>query len=254
MFRIYRDLAIVLAASAACAAAAAAPVSYTFSTAGAVAPQGPAALLSLLGAGASVSGSFEYNSSAAFRGDSGALGFEPGYAVYGGTSAETAALLKVAGEVAGLRFSDAGGSVSVGNDNAALGGIDVLSLTSDPSPKAGQNTLPTDYERQLKGFTIGDYTLSNVRLYWLETPGFVPDFLSSNALPGTLPVFNGYVSLDFIRASDPTNTAGVPYYSNSVRFYGLQVQATSVPEPTSLAYLMVGMLTTGCMAARRRAR
>jgi hypothetical protein len=252
MFSI-RIAAVTLLAGALSSAASAASVEYTFSTATGL--TGAGHIAALLGADAKVEGSFTYNNSGTFYGASGALGYEPGYAIYAPstTPGTLASFRGLAGHVGARSFSDIFGSVNVGNDVATLSGADVLSLSADPIPKLGQNTLPTDFQRQLQGFTVGDYTLSNVRLYWTESLT-QPDFLASYALPTTLPAFKGRLMLEFVRTDDPTNTAGLPYGSNTVYFDGLTVQAAPVPEPTSAALMLAGFMVAGGMLARRRVR
>lgn len=131
--------------------------------------------------------------------------------------------------------SDITGTTSV--RNGYTGGmptsstLDIITLNSEVTPKVGTNTQPTEYQRQLNGFTIGDYTLNNVRLLWVGgVTGGAFNFLNDGGLPAELPSFQGRLIFDFVRTDDPTNTANAPYYSNSVGFGGLTVQAAAVPE------------------------
>lgn len=242
-----RNLALVLAMCAT-SAVSAAPVGYTFSTS--TGPTGASHIVALLGSDARVTGSFIYNNGAAYIGEAGDTGFDSGLSVYGGATADEASFYRIKGEVAGRSFSDIVGAVSVGNNAAGFGGQDFLTLISDVPPRVGASTTPSDIDRQLIGFTIGDYTLHNMRVMWIQ-PG-QPGFLSSNAMPAALPPLPYSVALDFIRTDDPTNTAGVPYYSNTVFFNGMTMQAAPVPEPASLALALAGV-TALALARRRRA-
>ena len=244
---VFPATALAIIASSFAAPAMAAPVVYNFSTtAGPLQTGSP--VVALLGASASVSGSFTYDASAPFTVLSQDLGYDAGLAVHAG------ALLGISGTVAGFSFSDTtGGAASVGNEVPAFGG-DLLNLNADPSPRAGQNTTPTgpNFPRQLVGFEVGAYTLHNVRLYWAEAIPGTADFLSASTLPGTLPAFQGRLALDFIRTADPANTANVPYAALTVYFNGLTVQAAPVPEPSTAAMMLAGAGVMAAVAARRR--
>lgn len=237
------------------APAMAAPVQYTF-TAGPVF-SGPSEIASLL-SGLAISGAFTYDAATPLYGQSGDLGFEPGYAVYATGGSVIQSFYGLSGHIGTNQFSDIVGSTSV--RNGYTGGVpttstlDIVSLNADVTPKAGSNTLPTDYQRQLVGFTVGDYTLSNVRLFWaggVTGGGF--NFLNDNGLPTALPAFQGRVAFDFVRTDDPTNIANLPYYANTVIFSGLAVQAAPVPEADTSLMLLAGLGVLGLMARRRRA-
>jgi hypothetical protein len=248
-----------VASSSLCAAlmtmlapAMAAPVQYTFST-GAVL-SGPSAITSLL-SGLTVSGSFTYDAATPLLGQSGDLGFEPGYAVYATSGNVIQSFYGLSGSVGNHAFSDIVGSTSV--RNGYTGGtpttstLDIVTLNADPTLKAGANSPPTDYQRQLQGFQVGDYTLANVRLFWAGgVTGGALNFLDNNGLPASLPAFQGRLVFDFVRTDDPTNTANVPFYSNSVSFSGLTVQA--VPEADAVVMVLAGLGVMGLAAARRR--
>lgn len=213
-----------------------ASVSYTFATGSG--PVGPQALVELLGAAPSVSGSFQYNAQAPLLGLSGNLGGESGYAVYVG-NASALAFSALQGHVAGASFSesfsDVYGLANVGNNHAAYGGADVLSLGADP--------VTAGFARQLQGFTAGPYTLGNVRLFW-DNAGGRADFLADQSLPGQLPSFAGTLALDFYLTSDPGSQFTAPY-AHTVFFAGTTVQA--VPEPSTLGLSVLGL---ALMAAR----
>lgn len=231
----------------------AAPVQYTF-TAGPVF-SGPSELASLL-SGLAISGSFTYNAATPVYGQSGDLGFEPGYTVYATSGSLIQSFYGISGSIGTHTFSDIVGSTNI--RNGYTGGmptpstLDVISLNAEVTPKVGANTPPIEYARQLNGFTVGDYTLNNVRLFWGSgMPGTPFNFLNDSSLPGELPTFQGRIAFDFVRTDDPTNTANVPYYTNTVIFSGLTVQAAAVPEAGTTAMMVVGLGVLG-LASRRR--
>jgi len=241
LFAAGLSLASLLAMST---SAQAAYVPYTFTASGAV--TGNAELIGLMGSLATASGQFVYNSAAPVLGQGGDLGYEPTVTIFAGTNSSNLPFASLAGLVAGKAFSDLYGTVAVGNSYQG-GTSDVLSISSDPSPKVGQNAVPTDVARQLKGFTLGDYTLNNVRLIWSG------NIVSANVLPSQLPSFAGRIQFDFVRTADPLNTANVPYPNLSVSIAGLSVQA-AVPEPSSGALSAVGLVALACAARASRSR
>lgn len=188
----------------------------------------------------SVSGRFTFDAATAFTGGSGALGYEPGYAVYAG------AVRQLSGQAFGRAFSDVYVNASVANNLAAPGGAqDVLTLTADATPLAGGNLLPAGSPRQLQGFTLGEHQLSNVRLFWVGPASAWPAY----ALPAVLPQAGWRLALDFVAAGDPLNTAGRPYYGHTVFIDGVSVQA--VPEPSAVLMLLAGVGVLAAVARRR---
>lgn len=232
----------------------AAPVQYTF-TAGPVF-SGSSDLATLLN-GLAISGAFSYDAATPLYGQSGDLGFEPGYAVYATSGSLIQSFYGFSGSIGGHQFSDIVGSTSIRNGynggfptNATL---DIVSLNAEVTPKVGANTTPSDYERQLNGFTVGDYTLHNVRLFWATGVAGTPvNFLNDSSLPGQLPTFQGRIAFDFVRTNDPTNTANLPYYSNTVIFSGLVAQAAAVPEAGTTVMVVVGLGVLGLVSRRRQ--
>ena len=164
-------------------------VSYDFTTsATAFSPQDPA--LTAAFTGATVTGSFSYANwpppIAVLSGPT-----LPGAALYAGT------MLDISGSANGMNFADAFGFSVVGNDRFVLGPdqVDFLSVA------AGSIDA---------GFETSGYTLTNVRLFWLETSTTPNDFLQSDLLPDTLPIgLTGRVALDFELTTDPQVRATV---------------------------------------------
>ena len=238
-----------VAASCISVSAMAAPVVYNYSTSTFFSTS-DTTLRALLGTTASVSGSFVYDASAPLTYRSEDIGYEPGLAIY-----SSGAVSQISGSVAGLSFIDrSNGTVSVGNDSSSTG-TDWLTIIADPTPRPGQTTTPVgpSYPRQLEGFAIGDYTLHNVRLSWVEGQTTTQDFLADSSLPAVPPSFYAILALDFVLTADPTNLAGTPYYSHTVFFGGLTVQAAPVPEPTTGALALAGIAGLALVLRRRKA-
>lgn len=240
--------------SAALTPAFAAPTSYTFSTTTAAIPFCcNASALAQLGS-INVHGSFQYDPAGDYFGNSGVLGFSPGYSVYGAPVGGVQSFSHLNGTVGSYSFSDPRGSASVANNNPYASGADSLWLQAETGPLNNANTYPINYPRQLSGFTVGQYTLINVRLFWVAGLNGVTDFLSNSQLPSALPGLTGRLALDFARTDDPHNTANVPFYSNSVFFDGLTVHAAPVPEPETYAMLLAGLGLMGAVARRRKTK
>lgn len=225
-----RRLALGLVVILSPLAAEALPFTYSFTTGSTT--TGDATLAPLLD-GLSVSGTFDYDPSAA------AL---PSTTVY------PMSIANLSGSVGSWSFSDSSGSTFVGNDTYTVPlptmppPADLLSLSADPALGSGAPAALFD----LAGFDLAGYTLVNVRLFWIES--FIagtPDFLVDDNLPGTLPSFVGRLALDFT----PTATPGQLSY---VFFDGLLV--AQVPEPGTLALLAMGLLGLAIGRTRRLVR
>lgn len=258
-------------------AALAAPVPYSFSTGvlmfnnpfsptGAPLPPEHTTISNAIAAqlaGTTVSGTFVYDNAAPFTNTSmgGALGTRG--SVYGGHtrsdgtpySSYTALSASVNGTTP-RSITDPRGFTVLGDDD--------LQLPCFPAPCGplirdffsfnADNTTGTAF-RNLMGFTIGDYRVWNVRLFWQEgqsVPNLVPDFLSNadepapDPLPSTPPAFNGRLAIDFVH-DVPNQDGTVVQYA---MFYdGLLV--TAIPEPQTYAFLLAGLGLLG-FAARRR--
>jgi hypothetical protein len=240
-------------------AAAAQPVEYSFSTGvqmGFGVTSGtfvPTDLLSMM-SGSTVSGTFLYDSSSAQTGTSGAA------SVYGTnpTTLQTS-YSALSGSVGGgalgapLSFGDTRGFTLVWNDSQQFSPLPGL----PPPPPVDGFQLQTDNfglggVRNLTPFSIGDYTLWNVRMFWFEsqaTPELIPDFLDDQSLPDAPPTFHGRLALDFKRTGQAD---GLTQYH---LFYDqLTVTPTApVPEPETYAMLLAGLALLG-FTARRRSR
>lgn len=125
---------------------------------------------------------------------------------------------------------------------------DVLEFLADPRIE----TSGVDSMRDISGFTIGDWTLRNVRVFWANflLSGDNPDLLLTDALPSVLPP-SGFlpgesrVALDFIDATgDRVRTS---FFDN------LSVAPVSVPEPASFALMSLGMFIGAALRRRKQA-
>ncbi|MBI2732094.1 MAG: hypothetical protein HYX44_01910 [Aquabacterium sp.] len=242
---------ILLAAlSTGAGALQAAPVTYQFTTAAySGSTSGPGAVL---GAGAQVSGTFVYDAAGTYLGASQTLGFGGQAALYGADSGGVAPLSQLQGTVAGWHFSDAMGWAGISNDrfpNGALSPQDFVQLSADPYINSSNDVLPSGYQRQLKGFDLGEYRLHNVRLFWGTGIAGAGDLVSSESMPASLPDGAGRLALDFI----PLYWANhAPYYRFTVLFSGLKVQeVTAVPEASIWQMAGAGLLMMAAMARGR---
>ena len=224
----------------------AAPISYSFSTS-TVAAGSNTVIAALLGANATVTGSLFYDTAGAtYAGNTGALGLGGNAELY------LRATSNIIGTVGGFSFSDATGGIALSNDNPApFPYRDTLQMGADLAPAAGSNQVPSSVPRNLVFFETSGYRLHNVRMLWLSGLGGAGDFLSDKNLPVELPTaFSGRLALDFVLSSDPGNLANTPYYSRTVFFDNLVL--TPVPEPSTYALALTGLLAVGVVARSRR--
>ena len=224
----------------------AAPISYSFTTS-TVAAGSNTEIAALLGANATVTGSLVYDTDGATdAGNTGALGLGGNAELY------LRATSNIIGTVGGFSFSDATGGIALSNDNPApFPYRDTLQMGADLAPAAGSNQVPSSVPRNLVFFETGGYRLHNVRMLWLSGLGGAGDFLSDKNLPAELPTaFSGRLALDFVLSSDPGNLANTPYYSRTVFFDNLVL--TPVPEPSTYALALTGLLAVGVVARSRR--
>jgi len=172
-----------------------------------------------------------------------------GSSIYGGNPSSYSDL---SGTVDGHNFSDPRGFTQVADEKFSLFDpitstttmVDFLGLTADPA-------LSNPNPHNLTGFSVGGYTLVNVRMFWYEgmnMPELVPDLYNNQDLPTTLPSFHGRLALDFV----PTGNTNLSLTPGSIFFDGLSV--TPVPEPETYAMLLAGLGLLGWHARRRKSR
>ncbi|MDZ4399179.1 hypothetical protein [Hydrogenophaga sp.] len=235
--------------SAAClslGSAFASPVGYQFSTDGFI--YGNPRIVSLFSTDAKVGGTFNYDRTGSFLGDSGDLGYDPGYAVHSAPSEGGVSVYSMlSGAVAGFSFSDVRGSFNLGNRPEFSGFPDRVTMNADPTIMVGVNSVSTITPRQLVGFSIGEYTLINVRMFWSDWTG---TYLNSTELLDSPPLFTGTLAFDFIQTEDPTNTLGVPFYSNTVFFSNLTLNRVS--EPATYTLIALALLVIGGLVNRKK--
>lgn len=197
-------------------AAQSAPITYSFSTG--TSPFNNPTLAPLF-SGMSVSGTFDYDaaSPATLIVPSGIVA---GATVYNGST------MNLSGSVGANAFSDLVGGAVVGDDKfqGFTPATDFLQLS---------------FQISGTGFDIDGFTLSAVRLIWIEGQLGITDFLSDQSLPSVLPGFEGRLALDFTSADG----------NASVFFNGLTV--AQIPEPATLSLLVLGLLALGAARSRR---
>jgi hypothetical protein len=222
--RTIRVLAAVAASLTLATTALATPVSYSFTTGPSLLPTGPVSLF-----GTTVTGSFTYDADAPLTASDPSFGF-----AYNG------AFSQLSGSAAGFSFTDPLGFAVLQNDTfelqpgTPLG--DILQFSAEP------DTLDN-----LVGFTVDGYTLTNVRLFWIENPLLLAnDFLDSTDLPGSLPDGMPRLALDFVNEQGAIARS---FYDGVV----ITQQPASVPEPATGA-LFAASLAAMALARRKHRR
>jgi hypothetical protein len=194
--------------------------------------------------GLPASGTFEYDADAAASSVVGpAL---PGQSSAPGAINYGAAFLNLSGTIGSYSFSDGYGGATVG-DEKFVAGSGTPSFTDFMQLETSVSLTDPAEPFDLTGFSIGTLNLVGVRMFWIEdyAPLLTTDFLTSSALPSAPPSISGRLALDFV---DPTGGVNgsllyVPLLLDDLTIARVQ----SVPEPSSLALLGVGLL-----ALRRR--
>lgn len=98
----------------------------------------------------------------------------------------------------------------------------------------------------LVGFNIGDSRLIEPRFSWIAGHFGITDFLTSQALPGTLPTVQGRLGFDFVSTVNPAAPVAPVFLD------GLTVTPiAAIPEPAIYA-MMGGGLGLLCRAGGRR--
>ncbi|HWA39312.1 MAG TPA: PEP-CTERM sorting domain-containing protein [Burkholderiales bacterium] len=239
------------------------PVTYSFST-GAILPFGTvfsptgapvvpadfanAGVLHGLLLGTSVSGSFQYDSSAPrFQTN------VDGSVIYAANP--NSSYLNLAGSVTGgatpgYTFSDPRGFTTVANETNTL----PIPCPGCPVPPPGDgfhliadSQSPSGTNRNISGFGVGDFRLYNVRMFWLEgqaVPEVVPDLVPNTDLPGAPPSVHGRLALDFIIGNDVSKQYALFYDSLAV--------AAPIPEPETYAMLLAGLALLGFQVRRKK--
>jgi hypothetical protein len=262
----------MLASSAFYGAAFAAPVTYHFSTAPAapanqagpstfnafnltrpVTPEERIEAGALFGSliGTSISGSFIYDPAVGppISTSGGPLGNRG--SSYVGSLTDLSADMTGGTLPAGVRHvSDTRGTTVVGNEaiqfcppppDSCLS-FDYLQLQADPGFNSDNANISP--------FTIGAYSVFNVRLFWQEgfpVPNRIPEFLDSNALPQTLPSFNGRLAIDFSRTTDRFGTQFIAFYDNLI-------VTQAIIEPSTPALLLAALGLLAVRLRKKRAR
>jgi PEP-CTERM motif len=249
---MFARIALVVLSQLLPVSAISAPITYSFSTAansfsGVSSTPASVPFSNPFSSSATVSGTFVYDANATFNSAASST-FGAVYGSYSTTSSTVSSFNSLAGSVAGMTFSDTRGVTIVGNDRIGVGAfpgpIDFLGLWSDnPTPNS---TSPDNFT----GFSIGAFTLINVRFFWAETqstPTLITDFLSDESMPATLPTFAGRLALDFVETG--TNPSAQHAF---VFFDGLTVVAMNpVSEPGTYSMILMGFVAAGFVARRR---
>lgn len=254
--------------AAACAAypiAHAAPITYQLTTGPALPFGGTnvgnatnAAIATALAAqfsGSAVTGTFKYDAAAPLSAVNADGSYRYGNGANGTAGSFSALAVTVAGGAIGAGFgmSDPVGFTVVGNNTfqvpAACPGCplppktDIFQLLAEPS-------VATVGTHNVAAFSIGGFTLFNVRMFWIEgqsVPEPIGGLFGNSNLPLAPPGMHGRLALDFVQTGNPSG----PQFD--VFFDSLAVTAVAaIPEPETYLMLLAGLGMLGLAGARRR--
>lgn len=170
-----------------------------------------------------------------------------------GASVYLGAFTQLRVSIAGQIASDPAGIAAISPDYVqfpapGLSIDDVVEFHADPRIDAPG----ADSTRDLNGFIIGDWTLVDVGLSWIDVSIFGDDteLLPTGALPSVLPP-SGYLPADSRVVLAFVDTTGDRVRTSS--FDNLTVAPVSVPEPHNLALMSLGILMGAALRRRKRA-
>ncbi len=224
--------ALVLLIVALSGPAYAVPVEYDFSATWSFEAEGPitdflipGAPTNFFGSGDTVSGSFFYDSTV------------PVNPMSSGPTGYPGAMTNLSGSINGNLFSDSVGVATVDPN------VDRVGLLAEPGINRGP--LPI---RNISGFTIGEFALANVRLFWQDLAN---DVITDDPLPPGLPppgfeLGDARVALDFVNGplDSPDTLKHLVFFEN--------LTVATVPEPSTI--LLLGSGLAGLAGWRRKQR
>lgn len=221
-----------------CSSAWAVPVNYSFTTSNATSIASEVA--PYFDISDSVSGTFTYDPNTPASGTvTGTMNSN----LDGGTD-YNGSFSNLSGAVHNMNFSDPSGTTIVMNDSYSTENTDLFDLMAD--------TPAVNLSHNFSGFTVGDYTLADARLWWLEGQNSIPDFLDNQSLLQTLPSLQGIMALDFISNDLYQSGSWTGSDKKYVFFDGLTVHPSPVPEPATMLLFGTGLVGLAGTGLRRK--